>query len=83
MMDGIYIKNVKKVFNENKKNENCVLNNISLEIKKGDMVAVVGKSGSGKSTLLHILGCMDTVTEGEYYLDGIRVNDLDNRKRAE
>lgn len=82
-MDGMQIKNVKKIFDEKQKNEKCVLNEISFDIKKGEMVAIIGKSGSGKSTLLHILGGMDTVSEGDYVLDGIQVNLLNNKKRAE
>lgn len=82
-MDGMQIKNVKKIYDKNQKNEKCVLNDVSFEIKKGEMVAVIGKSGSGKSTLLHILGCMDTISSGTYYLDGIQVNSLSNKKQAE
>lgn len=77
------IKNVKKIYDKNQKNEKCVLNDVSFEIKKGEMVAVIGKSGSGKSTLLHILGCMDTISSGTYYLDGIQVDSLSNKKQAE
>lgn len=82
-MDGMQIKNVKKIYDKNQKNEKCVLNDVSFEIKKGEMVAVIGKSGSGKSTLLHILGCMDTISSGTYYLDGIQVDSLSNKKQAE
>ena len=82
-MDGMQIKNVKKIYDKNQKNETCVLNDVSFEIKKGEMVAVIGKSGSGKSTLLHILGCMDTISSGTYYLDGIQVDSLSNKKQAE
>jgi len=82
-MDGMQIKNIKKIYDKNQKNEKCVLNDVSFEIKKGEMVAVIGKSGSGKSTLLHILGCMDTISSGTYYLDGIQVDSLSNKKQAE
>ncbi len=46
------------------------LNDVSLTIRAGEMVAVMGKSGAGKSTLLHIIGCLDTVSEGTYTLNG-------------
>ncbi len=60
------------------KGENAVkaLNNINLEIKKGEIVAIVGTSGSGKSTLLHILGGIDRPTSGEVYIDNININKL-------
>lgn len=81
-MEGIQLTSVSKVFNQNEKNENCVLKEISLNIDKGEMVAIVGKSGSGKSTLLHILGCLDQVTQGTYSLDGVQVEQLTDKKKA-
>lgn len=56
------------------------LKRISFEIKKGEFVSIMGASGSGKSTLLNILGCLDTPTSGEYYIDNIAVS---NRTKDE
>ena len=65
----IKIKNITKIYNKGQENQFNALQNISLEIKKGELIAIVGKSGAGKSTLLHILGCIDKMDEGEYYLE--------------
>jgi putative ABC transport system ATP-binding protein len=51
-------------------------------IKKGDFVSIMGPSGSGKSTLMHILGCLDTPTSGDYYLDGERISVLSKSRLA-
>lgn len=59
-----------------------VLADISLEIKSGESVAIMGASGSGKSTLLQILGCITTADSGEYYIDGKEVKDLSENERA-
>ncbi len=59
------------------------LKGINLHIDPGEMVAIMGASGSGKSTMLNILGCLDQPTSGEYYLDGIHVNELDHDQLAD
>jgi putative ABC transport system ATP-binding protein len=79
----IQIKNLFKVYNENKENEVKALSNIDLSVKKGDMVAIVGRSGAGKSTLLHILGCLDKPTKGNYILNGINVSSMKNKELAD
>ncbi|MDD5082385.1 MAG: ABC transporter ATP-binding protein [Dehalococcoidales bacterium] len=64
------------------KRELKVLRGISLNIGKGEMVAVMGPSGSGKTTLLNIIGCLDKPTSGSYYLDGKEVSRLSHSELA-
>ena len=58
------------------------LRGVSFSIEEGEFVTIMGSSGSGKSTLLNTLGCLDTPTSGEYYLDGVSVRTLDKNQRA-
>jgi len=59
------------------------LRGIDLQINNGEFVAIMGASGSGKSTLMNIIGCLDVLTEGEYFLDGENILDLDADDFAE
>src|SRR5580693_6362104 len=60
-----------------------VLKGVSLEIGKGEMVALMGASGSGKTTLMNLLGCLDRPTAGQYWLDGEEISRLTPVQRAD
>lgn len=77
----INLENITRNF-ENNKNTITALNGISLNVKKGDMISIMGPSGSGKSTLLHIIGCLDTPTTGSYQLNSTDVTLFSDKERA-
>src|SRR3989442_5315712 len=58
------------------------LRGVSLQIRKNEYVAVMGPSGSGKSTLMNLVGCLDTPSAGEYWLNGLKVSDLSDDELA-
>lgn len=69
----IEMKNIIKNFYLGTPNELHIIKDISLEVKEGDFISIVGASGSGKSTLMNMIGVLDRPTSGEYILDGISV----------
>ena len=62
--------------------EISALRGVSLNVNEGELISVIGPSGSGKSTLMYILGCLDTPTSGEYFLDGVNVSQLQDIELA-
>ncbi|EKE21473.1 MAG: hypothetical protein ACD_7C00223G0004 [uncultured bacterium] len=73
----IECKNIQKIY-VNGDVETKALKGISFKINKGEFVSIIGPSGSGKSTLMHILGALDSPTDGTYFLDGAEVSKLDD-----
>jgi len=59
------------------------LDDVSLTVRQGDFLAIIGPSGSGKSTLMNVIGCLDTPSSGEYWLDGEEISKLRDNKLAE
>lgn len=75
----ILVKDMCKIYNPGE-NEVRALDGVSLEIRQGEFVAIIGHSGSGKSTLMNMLGCLDSPTAGKYYLHGKDVSQLSDNE---
>ena len=76
----IDIQSLYKIYNEGKESEVRALDGVSLQIDRGEFVAIVGQSGSGKSTMMNVLGCLDIPTRGDYYLEGTDVRELTDKE---
>jgi putative ABC transport system ATP-binding protein len=81
-MSYISLEQIRKKYNVNTTAEVYALRGIELKINKGVFVSIVGPSGSGKSTLLHILGCIDTATEGRYTMQDKDLSQINNKELA-
>lgn len=75
-MYSVVLDSINKIYHSANNLPFQALNNISLKIKKGEFIAIVGPSGSGKSTLMNILGLLDQPTSGSYELDGCHISQL-------
>ncbi|MDP4118806.1 MAG: ABC transporter ATP-binding protein [Bacillota bacterium] len=77
------LKEIYKIYSNGEgENDIHALDGISLQVHKGEFVAIVGSSGSGKSTCMNIIGCLDTPTSGNYFLNGIDVSTMGERELA-
>ena len=76
----IELRDVCKIYSEGLESEVRALDGVSLDIDRGEFVAIVGQSGSGKSTMMNVLGCLDIPTRGDYFLDGTDVRELTDKE---
>jgi putative ABC transport system ATP-binding protein len=77
----IHLRDVRKVYDAGELAVEA-LRGVSLDLRTGQMVAVIGPSGSGKSTLMHVMGCLDTPTSGSYLLEGQDVSEMSSFQLA-
>lgn len=83
MTPVIEVKHIKKVYKIGNEQEFVALQDISFAINPGEFVSIIGPSGSGKSTLMHIIGLLDTPTEGEIFIDGEKITSFTQARLAQ
>lgn len=79
----IDVRDLVKKFYIGSPNELQILKNISLTVKKGEFISIVGASGSGKSTLMNVIGALDRPTSGEYILDGAPIQNMSDNELSD
>jgi putative ABC transport system ATP-binding protein len=81
MEEIIKVENLQKIYRMGKVSVPAI-NDVSMEVNRGEFVSIMGPSGSGKSTLMHIIGCLDTPSSGDYYLNDANVAKMKKTKLA-
>src|SRR5580698_1461237 len=80
--DIIVVEDLWRTYDMGSEQQVQALRGVSLRIKRGEYVAIMGPSGSGKSTLMNLIGCLDTPTKGQYYINGSLVSEMTDDELA-